>query len=237
MTLPSEKVVNICIWGHRGEGKSSLFATFLCDLATRKEFPHINPIRSAAAMEHFQHFYRLLSQNQLPPPTASPGSFEVVDTRGRTIRIRDMVGGRAGGETLHPEDAQALRESDAVMLVHQWPNESSRPATDAVEAAIAQLPRDRPAVLALTKVEARLPKARAVGFNNGTLSPRDVGLPHSIERLVDVCGRDRTFAVSVYGYHGDRPASVRDELGRVLPCNIAPFCCALPFLAIWRALP
>jgi hypothetical protein len=237
MTQSSVPSFDITLWGGKGDGKSTLMAALLCHPAVRAQFPYVDPIRSAAAIEHYQPIYRFMSQNALPAGTAKAGWFEIADTRGRTIRVRDMVGGHSGGERLDPADARCLREASAAVLVHQWPNERSRPATDAIEAALSQLPADRPKVLVFTKVERYLTRADAVAWNNGTLSPREVGLAPSAERLVDIVGRDRTFAVSVYGYQGERPASQRDEFGRIVPVNVEPFCVALPFLALWKGLP
>lgn len=238
MNEANGEIVNVVLWGFSQAGKTTVLATYLCNLECQPEWLDAGAQETIATLLKLTPVWNALQRNELPPPTVAAEEFYLVRHKdGRLIRFRDMRGGNTSDPANNIADVEALRRADALILFVEWPSRTA--VLNVIAVGNARLfARNCPTALAVTKVESFLTPEKLARFS---LSPLSVAEEMSLDRdfvqiLRSVPAADIA-PVTVYGYsEDDYPAHYRDEFGRFVPYYVRPRNVALPFERALRSL-
>jgi hypothetical protein len=220
-------ILNIILWGASQVGKSTLLASYLC--RHKPEWLDLNAPETQETLDQLSSVWNALRENRLPPATVSARLYEVRHKDGHLIHFRDMKGGNAADLARNKEDAAALRQASALMILAEWPGQRTVSDVIAAETAL-RYAGNRPLVVVITKVECFLTQEKLALFSLNPVSVAEqLDLPPDFVDLLKSVPASDIIPVSVYGYSGGYPAHYRDEFGRLVPRFIKPHNIVLPF--------
>lgn len=225
----------LALWGASGTGKTSTLAGWV--LGCPGTTWHRGDRETQDSQRRLGDIWTQLQRNQLPPGTPGPSLFTLRHTAGLALRMRDMRGGTAERAlSVGTDDHDALACADAALFFVEWPRAHTEGGQHALRHGLTELRPDRPRALVITKCELGLDRGQYQRFAN---DPHGFAshLPPSLASAVARFQPDEIYPVTTYGWSpGGQPNHTWDELGRLVPWNIAPEGLAAPFEYVLASL-